>query len=279
MPTDHVPNYSRTVTHLKEFIQPREAKKIVAKCVRLLEKSGLEFTTIAFRGLSGALIAPAIALEMDKTLLAVRKQKTDHGSYPVEGDHNAKNYVIVDDFIATGNTVDTIMEKIAEHIPHAKCVAVLQAYYFNHEDFAEYHSWPEILCTRYAENWNARRAIQDKEKAQRELTQREAETKVREEQIAMVSRSMAPRYEWDCNKENSWTPMPNWDEYDSSSLRAMGMPPLAPKKYTGQSRRNHLAVEAKRLSMLEQDRANFNVRMYGQQRKPQLSLAPRGVSR
>jgi hypothetical protein len=219
---------------------------------------------------------------MDKTLIAVRKQSTDHGSYPVEGDRNANGYVIVDDFMATGNTADTIMEKIAEHIPHAKCVAILQAYYFDHEDFSNYHGWPEVLCTSYAENWNARRAIQDKEKAQRELKQREDVIRIQEEQIAMVSKSEAPRYEWDCNKENSWTPMTNWERYYSvsgysNSLTRDGLP--APKPYTGLSRRNQLAAEVKRREKLEQDRTNFNVRMYGQQRKPQLSLAQQGVSK
>lgn len=270
--SDHVPNYSCTVTHLKEFIQPREAKKIVAKCVRLLKNSGLEFTTIAFRGLSGALIAPAIALAMDKTLLAVRKQKTDHGSYPVEGDRNANGYVIVDDFIATGNTVDTIMEKIAEHIPHAKCVAILQAYYFDHDDFASYHGWPEVLCTRYPENWNAHRADLDKVEAQRKMEQREAVIKVQEEQLAKLSEP--PRAGLYITGEELWNGTKSLSEYSNS---------LKPKKYTGKSLRNMLTGQQAQLSRLEQDRANFNARMYGQQseqqRRKQLSLALGGASR
>lgn len=133
MKPEHRPNYDNTVTHLKEFINPREAKRIVEMSVRYLrqlEASGkVEFTTIAFRGLSGALIAPMIAMEMDKSLLAVRKVKrTGHGSNPVEGDYNAGKYIIVDDFISTGETCREIMQEIEE------CYSMKSLTLVQHED-------------------------------------------------------------------------------------------------------------------------------------------------
>jgi adenine/guanine phosphoribosyltransferase-like PRPP-binding protein len=44
----------------------------------------------------------------------------------VEGDRNARTYVIVDDFIATGNTVRIIQEEITKW-SQATCVGVMTA--------------------------------------------------------------------------------------------------------------------------------------------------------
>lgn len=177
----HLPNYGNTVQHLRDFIDPRAAKRIVQKCKRLLEQSGLEFTSFAFRGLSGALIAPLLAAEMDKTLLAVRKVKSDHGGIPVEGDYNAGNYIIVDDFISSGKTCRAIMEEVDKNLPHAKCIAVLQAYYFDHKDMLDWAGYPDILCTSFPAQWNednaktrTMRVQLDKEKREREQSRMDA---------------------------------------------------------------------------------------------------------
>ena len=254
---EHQPNYKRsTVSHLQEFIDPTKAKRIVDKCVQLLKKSELQFTTIAFRGLSGSLIAPAIAMRMGKTLLAVRKVSTTHGSYPVEGDYNAKNYIIVDDFISSGATCREIMEQVAKHRPQAKCVAVLQAYYFDHKSFAQHNGWPEILCTRFVDRWNEGEGVRRKAEAERIKAQREAEQLVRDEQIQKL---LAPPQSME---EIIW----NYEKLEDISMeevlgRALlrmnrglhafaGLPKQLPPVQT----------QKERLSRLAQDRANFNAR-------------------
>jgi orotate phosphoribosyltransferase len=182
---NHKPNYYRTVSHLQEFIDPTKAVKTVEQCAKLLET--LEFTTFAFRGLSGALIAPMLAVKMGKTLLAVRKvHPTGHGSNRVEGDYAAGNYIIVDDFIATGKTCQAIMEEIDNHVPSAKCIAVLQAYYILRPELAEYNMYPETLCTRFVDKWNVGRTHKRAEKAERDKADREQQQRLREEQLAIL---------------------------------------------------------------------------------------------
>jgi phosphoribosylpyrophosphate synthetase len=59
--------------------------------------------------MSGALIAPIVAHELNKPIVLVRKPKEDnHSGYPVEG-VEFKTYIIIDDFIETGATIRSII--------------------------------------------------------------------------------------------------------------------------------------------------------------------------
>jgi orotate phosphoribosyltransferase-like protein len=85
-----------------------------------------KFDTIAFSGMSGAIIAPAIALAMNKALVLVRKKgDSTHSDYEVEGNCEAKRYVIVDDFIETGKTRDYIKERMSFFAPRSKFIGLL----------------------------------------------------------------------------------------------------------------------------------------------------------
>lgn len=270
MKPEHRPNYDNTVTHLKEFINPREAKRIVEMSVRYLrqlEASGkVEFTTIAFRGLSGALIAPMIAMEMDKSLLAVRKVKrTGHGSNPVEGDYNAGKYIIVDDFISTGETCREIMQEIEECYSMkslnggALCVGVLQAYFFVHPEFKETQGYPSIFDTTITSLWYSM-------KTQRESYKRqvaEEESRKTEQSIARLRDrgwGQEPRCEVSM-KESQWTPGMDLfriaDDAMGDLLRYAGLPKLlkAPSPM-----KKYVATEKTRLAKLKSDRDNFNAR-------------------
>jgi len=85
-----------------------------------------EFDAIAFRGLSGALLAPIVALQMGKTLIAVRKGESTHSSRDVEGDYGARRYVIIDDIVSSGDTVRAIIADIKTENPEAYCIGVYQ---------------------------------------------------------------------------------------------------------------------------------------------------------
>src|SRR5271166_4732220 len=107
--------------HLATALTPWKLRKALTNTVKFLKTK--EFDAIAFRGLSGSLVAPIVALRLKKTLLAVRKDTSDsHSSYMVEGDLAAKRYVIVDDFIAGGSTVYNIMKEVHTAAPRAECV-------------------------------------------------------------------------------------------------------------------------------------------------------------
>src|ERR1700687_3117266 len=62
---------------------------------------------------------------LNKTLIVVRKGEKAHSSYEVEGDHGAKRYLILDDFIDGGDTVRAIIEHIFEANQNARCVGFI----------------------------------------------------------------------------------------------------------------------------------------------------------
>lgn len=87
--------------------------------VRALELH--KFDAIAFTGMSGALIAPPVSLKLGKPFIMVRKPYVSgHSEWAVEGDYGAKSYIILDDFMATGETVKRIRKQIAAVMPSAK---------------------------------------------------------------------------------------------------------------------------------------------------------------
>lgn len=117
--SEHLPKIN-CAQHLSTALTPLKLRKAVAVSVKFLKTKN--FDAIAFRGLSGALFAPILAMRLNKTLLAVRKGEDSHSSQMVEGDFGAKRYIIVDDFIAGGSTVYNIMKEIHSEVKHAECV-------------------------------------------------------------------------------------------------------------------------------------------------------------
>ena len=93
-----------------DFLTPAKLRTAVQKCVRIIRKRKLKFDAIAFRGLSGAVVAPMVALALKKTMIAVRKSNS-HG-IKVCGDLGAQSYLIIDDFISSGVTIRKIVTGI-----------------------------------------------------------------------------------------------------------------------------------------------------------------------
>lgn len=123
----------KCASHLYELLNPETLKERIASAVTLLSKH--EFDAVAFRGLSGALVAPSIALAMGKTMIAVRKDGENcHSNHHVEGDHGAEKYVIIDDFISSGKTCREIVQKIYGVNPSAICIGVCEVLYAHHDD-------------------------------------------------------------------------------------------------------------------------------------------------
>jgi adenine/guanine phosphoribosyltransferase-like PRPP-binding protein len=100
----------KCASHLIRPLDPTTRRDTIEKIIEVLKR--YDFDAIAFRGLSGALVAPTVAMLMDKTLLAVRKGERCHSSHTVEGDYNAQRYVILDDMISSGDTVKDIFHAI-----------------------------------------------------------------------------------------------------------------------------------------------------------------------
>ena len=108
----------------EDFLTPAKLRKAVQKCVRVIRKRKLKFDAIAFRGLSGAVVAPMVALALKKTLIAVRKSNS-HG-IKVCGDLGAQSYLIIDDFISSGVTIRKIVTGIDRaSLNEPTCVGVV----------------------------------------------------------------------------------------------------------------------------------------------------------
>lgn len=115
----------RCANHLRFLIPSKERSKAVEKAIKALSKHN--FDSIAFMGMSGALVAPTIASRMNKELLMVRKKdEKRHSSFDVEGYSISKRFVIVDDFVCSGETVTYILDQIKEFAPDSICIGILE---------------------------------------------------------------------------------------------------------------------------------------------------------
>lgn len=105
-------------SHIDFAIDVRLLHTSVDAAVEVLKH--FEFDALAFRGMSGALIAPAIAMRLNKSLILVRKDEDNtHSNQSVEGDRTARTYIIIDDFQATGDTARKIIKGVRGFAPKA----------------------------------------------------------------------------------------------------------------------------------------------------------------
>jgi adenine/guanine phosphoribosyltransferase-like PRPP-binding protein len=89
-----------------------------------------EFDLIVFSGYSGALIAPTAALRVKKPMGFVRKPGEASHGVPIEiTDESCGNgrYVIVDDFISTGETVKRLIKSLTDWNCKMRCVGIVLA--------------------------------------------------------------------------------------------------------------------------------------------------------
>jgi len=112
---------------IKEYLELSGKKlqhkvDIVCKCIK---DNKIRFDSVAYRGHSGALVAPAVAMRLQKPLILVRKGLFgNHSTTPVEGS-TARKYIIIDDFISSGETIHEVINSIDNRRYQQKCIAVL----------------------------------------------------------------------------------------------------------------------------------------------------------
>lgn len=100
----------------------------VPKAVKMLRafKKKHPFDAIAFTGSSGAGFAYPLSYLMKVPLICVRKKENSHYRNKIEGSISAKRYVIVDDFIFSGSTIEKIIKTIDKEVPSKPhCVGIL----------------------------------------------------------------------------------------------------------------------------------------------------------
>lgn len=122
LPEPYVPK-NRAASHLYPALDDLDL--VVERTIEVL--SGYDFDAIAFQGLSGALVAPIVAMKMKKSILAVRKpDERRHSIRDVEGDYATRRYVILDDFVSSGTTLRRILQSVFDVLPRARCIGMVE---------------------------------------------------------------------------------------------------------------------------------------------------------
>jgi hypothetical protein len=115
-------HHAKTCVHYLERVFTGR-RKTIASLVTLMQPMASKFEYVAFRGMSGALIAPCVAEALGKEFTMVRKPcDTDHShsTRSVEG-YVGGDYVIVDDLASSGRTVLQIQAAIEKQTDKTRC--------------------------------------------------------------------------------------------------------------------------------------------------------------
>lgn len=103
-----------------DWVHLKGLKRNRANLIKAIRSSEIEFDVIAFRGWSGGLVAPSVALTLRKEFVLVRKnhdyEHDSHANSKCEG-HVASGlkYIVIDDFVGSGATVQAIHETLSAH--------------------------------------------------------------------------------------------------------------------------------------------------------------------
>jgi orotate phosphoribosyltransferase-like protein len=114
-------------SYLRETFDAKKVRIIVRAMTKMVKDSNVEFDTVVFRGMSGALIAPILAYRLKKYVAVCRKESDgSHSGHSgkLEGNVDIKNFIIIDDFIDMGTTVEIILKTVKDCSPSSKCVGI-----------------------------------------------------------------------------------------------------------------------------------------------------------
>ena len=138
---------------------PAAFRKVVARVVKaipvLLEETGADSVVVS--GKSGQSVGFAALTQLDFNLVVVRKPNDSSHGCQVEGLDTFLKYIILDDFVASGDTVNRIVSTINEchekartrpwspdDSPVAECVGVLECCKANLSDSMPYSYYRKV---------------------------------------------------------------------------------------------------------------------------------------
>lgn len=104
--------------HLDAIFKFQNRKRVVKNIVSFLKQHNKihPFDVIVCRGLSGIVPASIAAHYLNKGLCCIRHDMTNHSAGLIEGQHPTGRYIILDDFIASGNTINTILDTLYDNL-------------------------------------------------------------------------------------------------------------------------------------------------------------------
>lgn len=131
----------------------REHMAVVDECIKSdLQDKGLsrlpQHSHFAVSGVSGLAFGSAYSVRKRKSLLVVRKEDVKcHTTNKLEGcpKYDQFNYMLVDDLVCTGTTMEYIIRKIAGYNPRARCQGII---FFRCQAARAYQPLSEILSTK-----------------------------------------------------------------------------------------------------------------------------------
>jgi hypoxanthine phosphoribosyltransferase len=89
---------------------------IVSAVANKIKQSGVKYDAIAFRGVSGLLVGPSVAIALGVPFIVVRKEgENSHASFNIERGLPiglVNDYIIIDDLISSGDTVKEINSQL-----------------------------------------------------------------------------------------------------------------------------------------------------------------------
>lgn len=113
------------IDYLEDVLRKSSLRGIIRKYRTILKKEN--FTHIAVSGVSGLSIGPIVAYLMGKELIVVRKGEQSHSCHTVESiSHSDRkfNYIIVDDLVDSGKTVNRIYNNIKDKYANAELTGI-----------------------------------------------------------------------------------------------------------------------------------------------------------
>jgi orotate phosphoribosyltransferase len=110
-------------SHTCHVLNHKIRNKIIIKAVCDLRKIKNEFDSIACCGISGLMVVPQIAELLNKNILIIRKNEKRYSEFTTEG-VAPLHYVVIDDLICSGTTINHITSIIKDEYPRAKALGV-----------------------------------------------------------------------------------------------------------------------------------------------------------
>lgn len=112
--------------YLQRSIEAESRKDSIERGKSFLKTKGIkDCDTIAVRGVSGITIGSVVAYLRKKGLAVVRKDlANNHSGNRVESPDDVSKYVIVDDFVSSGETVYRIVAAMKRAHPTSECIGI-----------------------------------------------------------------------------------------------------------------------------------------------------------
>lgn len=105
--------------------------KLVREMCRMLKH--MDFDSIAISGYSMSVIGSMVAWRMNKHVIVCRKDgESSHSGLRVEGEKEFRRFIIIDDLIASGNTLNHVLGRVKELNSDAKFLGMML---FNSESY------------------------------------------------------------------------------------------------------------------------------------------------